>query len=52
MLGGEYYIGEQVEKVRKDQLRLESAARILDAGLYRALLFLKQCAEMDALPVA
>ena len=43
---------EQVEKVRKDQLRLESAARILDAGLYRTFLFLKQCAEMDALPVA
>ena len=42
---------EQVEKVRKDQLRLESAARILDAGLYRTFLFLKQCAEMDALPV-
>ena len=42
----------QLEELRKDQLRLESAARILDAGLYRALLFLKQCAEMDALPVA
>ena len=43
---------EQAKKVRKDQLRLESAARILDAGLYRTFLFLKQCAEMDALPVA
>lgn len=42
----------QMEEVRKDQLRLESAARILDAGLYRTFLFLKQCAEMDALPVA
>ncbi len=42
----------QMEEVRKDQLRLESAARILDAGLYRTFVFLKQCAEMDALPVA
>ena len=42
---------EQVEKVRKDQLRLESAARILDAGLYRTFLFLKQCAQMDTLPI-
>lgn len=42
----------QLEELRKDQLRLESAARILDTGLYRTFLFLKQCAEMDALPVA
>ena len=42
---------EQVEKVRKDLLRLESAARILDAGLYRTFLFLKQCAQMDTLPI-
>lgn len=42
----------QLEELRKDQLRLESAAKILDAGLYRTFLFLKQCAEMDALPVA
>ncbi len=42
----------QMDEVRKDQLRLESAARILDAGLYRTFLLLKQCAEMDALPLA
>lgn len=42
----------QVEDIRKNQLRLESAARILDGRLYRTFLFLKQCAEMDALPVA
>lgn len=42
----------QMEEVRKDQLRLESAARILDMRLYRTFLFLKQCAEMDALPIA
>ena len=42
----------QMEEIRKDQLRLESAARILDMGLYRTFLFLKQCAQMDALPVA
>lgn len=40
-----------IEEIRKDQLRLESAARILDVGLYRTFLFLKQCAEMDALPI-
>lgn len=42
----------QMEDIRKNQLRLESAARILDAELYRTFLFLKQCAEMDALPVS
>ena len=42
----------QMEEVREDLFRLESAARILDAGLYRTFLFLKQCAEMDALPVS
>lgn len=41
----------QLEELRKDQLRLESAARILDAGLYRTFLFLKQCAQMDTLPI-
>ncbi len=42
----------QLEEVREDQLRLENAARILDTGLYRTFLFLKQCAEMDTLPIA
>ena len=42
----------QMEDIRKNQLRLESAAKILDAELYRTFLFLKQCAEMDALPVS
>lgn len=41
----------QLEELRKEQIRLESAAKILDSGLYRTLLFLKQCAQMDALPI-
>ena len=41
---------EEMNALRLDQARLESAAKILDANLYRAFFFLKQCAEMDALP--
>lgn len=42
----------KIEGIRKDQMRLENAARILDMSLYRTFLFLKQCAEMDVLPIA
>ena len=41
---------EEMDALRLDQARLEGAAKILDANLYRAFFFLKQCAEMDALP--
>ena len=37
--------------LRREQIRLESAARILDTNLYRTFMFLKQCADMDALPM-
>lgn len=42
---------EEMETLRQEQSRLESAAKILDTNLYRTFVFLKQCAEMDALPV-
>ena len=42
----------RMDEIRKKQIRLESAARILDTGLYRTFLFLKQCADMDALPIS
>lgn len=42
---------EEMDTVRKEQTRLESAAKILDTNLYRTFVFLKQCAEMDALPM-
>lgn len=42
---------EEMEALRREQIRLERAARILDANLYRTFVFLKQCAEMDALPI-
>lgn len=45
-------IGEQIAQMQEQLNRLEEAARILDAGLSRSFYFLKQCAEMDALPVA
>lgn len=42
----------QIENTQKEQVRLESAAKILDTNLYRTFVFLKQCADMDALPVS
>lgn len=44
-------VKEEMDALHREQIRLESAARILDANLYRAFVFLKQCAEMDALPM-
>ena len=42
---------EEMDILRREQIRLESAARILDTNLYRTFVFLKQCAEMDSLPM-
>ena len=42
----------EVEIIGLDLLRLEQAAKILDSKLSRTLYFLRQCADMDALPVA
>ena len=42
---------EEMEALRREQVRLENAARILDSNLYRTFVFLKQCAEMDAMPI-
>lgn len=42
---------EEMDILRREQIRLESAARILDTNLYRTFMFLKQCAEMDSLPM-
>ena len=42
---------QEIDALRREQSRLESAARILDSNLYRTFVFLKQCAEMDALPM-
>ena len=42
---------EEMDTLRREQTRLESAAKILDTNLYRSFVFLKQCAEMDALPM-
>lgn len=36
----------------KEQARLEQAVKILDANLYRTFFHLKQCAQMDSLPIA
>ncbi|MBO5130210.1 MAG: hypothetical protein J6B95_07695 [Oscillospiraceae bacterium] len=41
---------KEMDAIRREQVRLESAAKILDINLYRAFFFLKQCSEMDALP--
>ena len=41
----------EMDMLRREQNRLESAAKILDTNLYRAFIFLKQCAEMDAMPL-
>ena len=42
---------EEMDDLRREQIRLESAAKILDSNLYRTFMFLKQCAEMDSLPM-
>lgn len=44
-------VKEEMDALRREQVRLESAARILDSNLFRTFVFLKQCAEMDALPM-
>ena len=41
----------EIDTLRRDQNRLESSAKILDSNLYRTFIFLKQCAEMDAMPL-
>lgn len=41
----------EIDTLRREQDRLESAAKILDSNLYRTFIFLKQCAEMDAMPL-
>ena len=41
----------EIASLRNEQIRLENAARILSCDLYRMFGFLKQCAEMDALPI-
>lgn len=41
----------EMDVLRREQNRLESAAKILDSNLYRTFIFLKQCAEMDAMPL-
>ena len=41
----------EIDILRREQTRLESAAKILDSILYRTFIFLKQCAEMDAMPL-
>ena len=40
-----------MDTLRREKERLESAAKILDNNLYRIFFYLKQCAEMDALPM-
>ena len=41
----------EMDMLHREQNRLESAAKILDSNLYRTFIFLKQCAEMDAMPL-
>ena len=42
---------EEMDTLHREQTRLENAAKILDSNLYRTFVFLKQCAEMDSLPM-
>lgn len=44
-------IKEEMAAIQREQARLESAAKILNTNLHRIFAMLKQCAEMDALPV-
>lgn len=42
---------QAIEHNRAEQERLEQAARILDIGLHRLFQCLKQCSQMDAMPL-
>ena len=44
-------VKKEMDAIRREKERLESAAKILDNDLYRIFFYLKQCAEMDALPM-
>ena len=41
----------EMDTLLREQARLENAVKILDTNLYRTFLFLKQCAQMDVLPI-
>ena len=43
---------EKIKYISADMLRLEQAAKILDYTLSRTFYFIRQCAEMDAMPIA
>lgn len=43
---------EKIKFISADMLRLEQAAEILDYTLSRTFCFMRQCAEMDAMPIA
>ena len=45
-------LSAQLEQIKSELARLDKAAKILDTSLSRSFYFLKQCAEMDALPIA
>ena len=40
----------EIDILHREQNRLECAAKLLDINLYRTFIFLKQCADMDAMP--
>ena len=42
---------EEIDIIHLMQLQLERTAKNLDSNLYRRFFFLKQCAEMDAIPI-
>ena len=44
-------VKKEMDAIRREKERLESAAKILDNDLYRIFFYLKQSAEMDALPM-
>lgn len=44
-------VKEEIDILQREKERLERAAKILDNNLYRIFFHLKQCAEMDALPM-
>ena len=44
-------VKEEMDTLQREKERLERAAKILDNNLYRIFFYLKQCAEMDAMPM-
>ena len=45
-------LGEQLESINMELDRIESAVKILDKNMSQTFVYLRQCADMDAMPLS